>query len=94
MEHPDDMDDGVDIDYKHKGAHYKQYSDDKKLVADSRNELNTYLEEIDDKIMNKIHENELAYRQVVMKYLRDKENELKVVLRRLSDKNLKGDAKD
>ena len=27
-----DMDDAVDIDYKHKGAHYKQYSDDKKLV--------------------------------------------------------------
>ena len=60
-----DLDDAVDIDYKHKGAHYKQYSDDKKLVQDSRQELNNFLEEVDDKIMNKIHENEQAYRKVV-----------------------------
>ena len=42
-------------------------------MQDSRAELDDYLEDIDDKIMNKIHENEQAYRQVVQKYLRDKE---------------------
>ena len=59
------MDDEVDIVYRNKGTHYKQYEDDKKLVQDSRTELNNYLEDIDDKIMNKIQENEQSYRKVV-----------------------------
>ena len=75
--------DEVDIRYALNGKHYGQYRDAKKLVAESNVKLNEALEEMDQGILSRIRENETEYHQAVMKYLHDKEEELRTVLRRL-----------
>ena len=45
----------IDIAYKIKGAHYRQYTDEKKLMQDSNDVFDAYLEDLDQKIVDKIH---------------------------------------
>ena len=49
---------------------------------------------MDSGIINRIRENEKEYHGAVMKYLREKESELRNVLRRLDEKNNQSDGKD
>ena len=49
---------------------------------------------MDQGILDRIRENETEYHQAVMKYLKDKEEELRTVLRRLDQKNNQFDGKD
>ena len=49
---------------------------------------------MDNKILERIRENESEYHRTVMKYLKDKEEEIKTVLRRLDQKNNQSDGKD
>jgi len=49
---------------------------------------------MDGKILGRIRENEHTYHAAVMKYLKDKELELRSVLKRMDDKNSMADGKD
>lgn len=63
-------------------------------MNDSNAQLNEALESMDQGILDRIRENETEYHQAVMKYLKDKEEELRTVLRRLDQKNNQFDGKD
>ena len=63
-------------------------------MNDSNAQLNEALESMDQGILDRIQENETEYHQAVMKYLKDKEEELRTVLRRLDQKNNQFDGKD
>ena len=82
-----EKEDEVDIRYALKGKHYGQYRDAKKLVVESNAKLNDALEELDAGILEKVRENESEYHKAVMKYLHEKEEELRTVLHRLDQKN-------
>ena len=63
-------------------------------MNESNAQLNEALESMDQGILDRIRENETEYHQAVMKYLKDKEEELRTVLRRLDQKNNQFDGKD
>ena len=49
---------------------------------------------MDDKILSRIRENEQEYHTAVMRYLKEKEIEIRTVLRKLDEKNNQVDGKD
>lgn len=88
------MEDDVDLKYRNKGTYYNEYQKSKKLVKDSEDQLNAVIETMDEKILQRIRENEHTYHAAVMKYLKEKEQELRTVLKRMEDKSAMVDGKD
>ena len=86
--------DEVDVKYGLDGKHYDQYTAAKNIVKESKYELDEALIGMDKGILKRIKESEQEYRGQVTKFLAEKENELKTVLRKLEEKNLNADGKD
>ena len=63
-------------------------------IGEGKAEFEDALIGMDEKILKRIRENEREYHMQVTKFLGEKENELKTVLRRLEEKNLNTDGKD
>ena len=66
----------------------------KQLIKKGRDDFEDALMGMDEKILKRIRENEIEYHGQVTKFLAEKENELRTVLRRLEEKNLNTDGKD
>ena len=88
------LEDEIDLAYKHKGVHYELYSKSTQLVKNSRQDLENALEKMDAQIVSRIKCNEIEYRKIVQKYLKDKEQALKRVLGKLAQSNDVPDGKD
>ena len=86
--------DEVDVKYSGKGQHYAHYQDNKNLMKESHVQIDEAMESIDDKILQRIRQTEKDYHQQVVKYLHEKETELRTVIQRLEEKNLNTDGKD
>ena len=84
----------IDLKYKHKGKHYQLYKDVTRLVNTTNKQLKSAIEDMDDKILTRIRENEQEYHTAVMRYLKEKEIEIRTVLRKLEEKNSQVDGKD
>lgn len=84
----------VDLIQNHNEEHYAHYKNGIALVKESQEQLDNALETMDGKIIGCIRDNEETYHNAVMKYLKDKEQELKNVLYRLDAKNNQNDSKD
>ena len=65
-----------------------------KLVSNANKSLNGAIEGMDDQILSRIRENETEYHTAVMRYLKEKEIEIRTVLRKLDEKNNQVDGKD
>ena len=88
------LEDEIELAYKHKGAHYSLFTKSTQLVKDSRQDLENALDQMDAQIVSRIKQNEIEYRKTVQKYLKDKEVALKRVLEKLSQRNDVPDVKD
>ena len=89
----DDLDE-VDVKYSIGGQHYDTYTAAKNLIKSSQIQLDGAVVGMDKGILKRIKDSEQEYYQQVKKFLAEKENELKTVLRQLEEKNLNTDGKD